>query len=115
MSEKLSLLERLIGATKKKTETNLTALETQIKQQLKGLVYDDELVEELAPVFLKLHGQEGFNQVMELLITKEKQIETISGGDWFKQESNSEDKKTTTEDESVNLVDQILKSQYSEK
>jgi len=118
MSEKPSLLERLLGNAKKKVDENKQNLERQVKQQLKGLVYDDELVEELAPVFMKLHGVEGFNQVMELLVTKEKQIEAISGGDWFKQESSDEQSEEEIEtkqtESSNNPVDEYLSKKYGE-
>lgn len=114
MSDKPSLLERLMGASKKKVDENQDALKATIQQKLKSIVYDEALVEELTPVFMRLNGVDGFNTVFELLETKEKQIEAISGGDWFKQESDSSDKKET-EDESSNLVDEILKKQYPEK
>lgn len=118
MSDKPSLLERLIGGAKNKVDANKQGLEAQIKQQLKGLVYDDELVDELTPVFMRLQGVEGFNQVMELLVTKEKQIETISGGDWFKQESKSEtdeeEIETKQTKQSENLVDDYLMKKYGE-
>lgn len=115
MSDKPSLFERLMGSANKKVDENKGALEAQIKQRLKGIVYDEELVNELAPVFMKLQGQEGFNQVFELLETKEKQIEAISGGDWFKQETNPENKSQEgeqTNEESADLVDQILSQKY---
>ena len=115
MSEKPSLLERLLGSANKKVDENKGALEAQVKQRLKGIVYDDELVNELAPVFMKLQGQEGFNQVFELLETKERQIETISGGDWFKQETKPEDKQELQDNptnESENLVDSYLSEKY---
>jgi hypothetical protein len=114
MSDKPSLLDRLLGASKKKVDENQGALEAQIKAKLKGIVYDEELVTELTPLFMRLNGVEGFNQVFELLETKEKQIEAISGGDWFKQESDSSHKQEK-EEEGSNLVDEILKKQYPEK
>ena len=118
MSDKPSLLDRLLGASKKKVDDNKSVIEEQIKQRLKGLVYDEELVTELTPVFMKLQGVEGFNQVFELLETKEKQIEAIAGGDWFKQESESgTDKEINNEkpnESSTNLVDDILSKKYGE-
>ncbi|HUH58082.1 MAG TPA: hypothetical protein VL020_06170 [Pseudomonadales bacterium] len=119
MSDKsTSLLDRLLGSSKKKMEGNKGELEKQVKEQLKTLVYEDELVEELLPVFLSLQGQQGFDKVVELLTTKEKQIEAISGGDWFKKETEDkenhirEESKTSTQAE---LVDAILKKQYEGK
>lgn len=116
MSDKPSLLERLMGSAKNKADDNKGALEAEIKAKLKGILYDEELVNELTPVFMKLQGVDGFNQVFELLETKERQIEAMSGGDWFKQETNP-DKSTeeqTTED-SASLVDQILSKKYEGK
>lgn len=113
MSDKPSLLDRLMGSASKKVDENKGLLEEQVKQRLKGILYDDALVEELAPVFIKLNGVDGFNQVFELLETKEKQIETISGGDWFKQETKPEGKQDDAdEDESENLVDSYLSEKY---
>lgn len=43
-------------------------------------VYDEELAQEIAPVFAALEGQEGFDKLIELLDSKEKQIEAISKG-----------------------------------
>lgn len=113
------LFERLMGAGKKKAENNKGALEAKIKEQLKGLVYDDELVDELLPVFVKLQGIEGFDKVTELLVTKERQIEAIAGGDWFKQESSDSNTVDTEEEDkqnksSTNPVDEILMNKYKE-
>lgn len=116
MSDKPSLLERLMGSAKNKADDNKGAREAEIKAKLKGILYDEELVNELAPVFMKLQGVDGFNQVFELLETKERQIEAMSGGDWFKQETNP-DKSTEeqTTDDSASLVDQILSKKYEGK
>lgn len=120
MSEqKPTLLERLMGGSKKKAQANVTELEARIKEQLKGLVYDDELVTELVPVFVELTGKPGFDKVVELLVTKEKQIEAIAGGDWFKKDSEQESetiesKPDTDKQTSSNLVEQILRNQHKE-
>lgn len=108
-------MERLLGSSKSKTTNNKAALEEQVKQKLKGLVYDDELVNELLPVFVKLHATEGFDTVYELLEAKEKQIEAISGGDWFKQDSTPD--KNTTDDEDnqeEDSVEQLLSNKYKQ-
>lgn len=83
----MNLLEKLLKGSKGKVTTNKEQAKAKIKQDLKGLLYEDELVEELLPVFESLSSQEGFEKVMELLTTKEKQIEAISGGGYFEQES----------------------------
>ena len=115
MSEvKESLFDRIFKSGKQKTENNQSVLEESVKAKLKGLVYDDTVVEELLPVFVKLHSTEGFNTVQELLEAKEKQIEAISGGDWFKQETKPEDKKEEDTTDGVDPVDELLKQKYEE-
>lgn len=116
-AEKKSLFDKIFSSSSKKAEGNNAALETQIKTKLKSLVYDDEVVTELLPVFMKLHTTEGFNTVYELLEAKEKQIEAISGGDWFKQESDptkKESGESTDDDDDVDPVDEQLKLKYKE-
>lgn len=121
MSDKPTMLERLMGAGKKKVEANQDALTAQVRAQLKALVYDDEMVDELLPVFIGLQGKDGFDKVVELLTTKEKQIEAIAGGDWFKSEkpadSNTQElgNKDESNKSSANLVDDILKAQHEVK
>lgn len=115
----MSMLERLLGASRKKAEGNEEQMKAQLKEKLKGLLYDDELVEEMVPIFLGLQGKPGFDKIVELLETKEKQIEAISGGDWFKKESDANSKVEKEEedetDSSVNLVESILKTKYETK
>ena len=115
-----SMLDKLLGSFKKKAEGNTEVLESQIREKLKGIVYDEALIDELLPTFMKLQSVEGFSKVVELLETKEKQIETITGGDWYKQTTKEEEKEITqeeeeSEDESDSLVDSILKSKYEVK
>lgn len=119
MSEqKASLFERMFKGGKAKTEANTKGLETQLTERLNKLVYDEDLVKELLPVFVKLHTTEGFSKVWEVLEAKEQQIEAISGGDWFKQESD-ESSEQNKKEESTNgdedPVDALLKQQYSNK
>ena len=59
------------------------------KTVLKNIVYDESLIDELAPIFSKLHDIEGFDKVFGLLEAKEQQINQIVEGDWFKQISES--------------------------
>ena len=115
--EKKSLFDKIFSSSSKKAEGNNAALENQIKEKLKTLVYDDEVVTELLPVFMKLHTTEGFNTVYELLEAKEKQIEAISGGDWFKQETDPANKEKDNQDnvdDGVDPVDELLKQKYNE-
>lgn len=116
----MSILDKLLGASKKRALENQPNLEKALKEKLTYILYDEDLVNELLPVFVKLQGQEGFNQVLDLLESKEKQIETISNSDWFKQETKKEDKTINTKEEDEdntdndNLVDSILNKKYGE-
>ena len=110
-----SILERLMGSAKSKASTNQSMLEETVKQKLKGIVYDDELINELLPTFVKLYSVEGFSTVVELLEAKEKQIETISGGDWFKQETDPQNKDQQEQQENESdPVDDLLKTKYKD-
>lgn len=83
----MDLLARLLKSSKSKVDTSREGALKKIKEDLKAVLYDDALVDELLPTFESLYGHEGFEKVMELLTTKEKQIEAISGGNYFKKES----------------------------
>lgn len=112
-----SILERLMGGAKSKASSNQSILEETVKQKLKGIVYDDELINELLPTFVKLYSVEGFSTVVELLEAKEKQIETISGGDWFKQETdpqNKDQQDNTQQENESDPVDELLKTKYKD-
>lgn len=111
-----SILERLMGGAKTKASSNQSALEETVKQKLKGIVYDDELIAELLPTFVKLYSVEGFSTVVELLEAKEKQIETISGGDWFKQETDpqNKDQQQEQQENESDPVDDLLKTKYKD-
>ena len=84
---------------------------SQWEVNLERFVYDPELAKELAPVFVSLLSAEGFDKVIDLLETKEKQIEAISGGsqyqqtDPFQKQEVKEVKPTTATD--------ILKARHS--
>ena len=77
--------------------------------KLTDYVYDADLAKELAPVFAKLSGVEGFDKVLELLATKEKQIEAISSGS--KQQSNPDQKQEQKEVKPQTATD-ILKARH---
>ena len=111
-----SILERLMGGAKSKASSNQSILEETVKQKLKGIVYDDELINELLPTFVKLYSVEGFSTVVELLEAKEKQIETISGGDWFKQETDpqNKDQQQEQQENESDPVDELLKTKYKD-
>ena len=83
-------------------------LVSQWEVNLERFVYDPELAKELAPVFVSLLRAEGFDKVVDLLETKEKQIEAISSQpqqtDPLQKQEVKEVKPTTATD--------ILKSRY---
>ena len=83
---------------------------SQWEVNLERFVYDPELAKELAPIFVSLLSVEGFDKVIDLLETKEKQIEAISGSqhqqtDPLQKQEVKEVKPTTATD--------ILKARHS--
>lgn len=119
LENSMSWLDKLMNGHKGREErAKEDSLETY-KAKLKGIVYDDELVNELAPLFAKLHGQEGFDKVFELLETKEQQIAAISGGDWHSQHTDLQHneepsaKEEPTKKTSL-TAEQILENKYKE-
>lgn len=109
-------LERILSSKSKKVVQNQDDLKAKMRERLLNIVYEEELADELLPVFMNLQHEEGFSMVLELLETKENQIEVISGGDWFKQESKPD--KLIQDDEAVDesgMVDEILKNKYEVK
>ncbi|WP_457808977.1 hypothetical protein [Kushneria sp. EE4] len=100
-------------------EDNEQALE-DIRERLKPILYNDELIDEFAPVFFKLKDSEQVEQIYSLLESKESQIKELSSGDYFKQESSPEDKQEheeseNTDEDAPNYVDQILQQRYNDK
>ena len=85
-------------------------LVSQWEVQLERFVYDPELAKELAPVFVSLLRAEGFDKVIDLLETKEKQIEAISGSSQH-QQTDPLQKQEVKEVKPTTATD-ILKSRY---
>lgn len=113
----MSWLDKMMGGFNKKAEHEQTTALDVMKTKLKGIVYDDELVDELAPIFAKLSTNEGFDKVIELLETKESQLEKIAGGEWTKQitdsddQSSKSDKKDKEQSETLS-AEEILAQKY---
>ena len=85
-------------------------LVSQWEVNLERFVYDPELAKELAPVFVSLLNAEGFDKVIDLLETKEKQIDAISSGS--NQQSNPDQKQEPQEVKPTTATD-ILKARHS--
>ena len=85
-------------------------LVSQWEVYLERFVYDPELAKGLAPVFVSLLSVEGFDKVIELLETKEKQIEAISSGS--NQQSDPDQKQEPQEVKPTTATD-ILKARHS--
>lgn len=83
--------------------------------KLVDFVYDTELAKDLAPVFVKLSSAEGFDKVLELLATKEKQIEAIGAGSnqQSSPEQTQEEKDVRSSAQTYTATD-ILKERYSQ-
>lgn len=86
-------------------------LVSQWEVALEKFVYDPELAKELAPVFVSLLSVEGFDKVIELLETKEKQIEAISSG--CNQQSSPDQKQEPQEVKPQTATD-ILKARHQQ-
>lgn len=114
----MSWFEKIMGAKGTKEQAKQADIESQVKGKLKAIVYDDSIVTELLPVFMQLQGAEGFDKVLELLETKERQIEAMSGGEWFKQETDPDNKEAGKEgggNGAAITADDILKSKFEGK
>lgn len=107
----------------KKPDENVDKNLEHYKSALKNIVYDESLIDELAPIFSKLHDIEGFDKVFGLLEAKEQQINQIVEGEWFKQisesdtastdnENNNEEDSTQQNNKGLSASD-ILKSKYN--
>ena len=86
-------------------------LVSQWEVNLERFVYDPELAKELSPVFVSLLSAEGFDKVIDLLETKEKQIEAISGGSQ-QQQTDPLQKQEAKEVKPTTATD-ILKARHS--
>lgn len=98
---------------RKKAEHQQTSQLEVYKEKLKGIVYDDEIVEELAPIFAKLHSQEGFDKVWEVLEGKETQLEALAGGEWNNVDDSDDEDTTDVTPNKANSKEQdkpVLKS-----
>ena len=83
-------------------------------------VYDEELAQKISPVFAAMEGQEGFDKLIELLDSKEKQIEAISKGSSegkTSPESKGKDAKSvdSQEPEQKASATDILKERFAKK
>ena len=79
--------------------------------RLTAYVYDEELAKELAPIFVELLDTKGFDKVLELLDTKEKQIEAITSG--VKKQTTAPERKQESEEVKPTTATDILKARYS--
>lgn len=102
-------------------QEKLAKVEKEVKERLKSIVYDEQLIEELAPAFTSMYESEYFNQVFELLEVKERQIQAISKGEWFEQESEQGESviegvetETQPSNNQGNLVESYLNKKYGE-
>lgn len=86
-------------------------LVSQWEVQLERFVYDPELAKELAPVFVSLLSVEGFDKVVELLETKEKQIEAIGSGS---NHQSDPDQKQEPQEVKPQTATDILKARYQQ-
>lgn len=95
MTTLLETLRKGFGGKATKQAEDATAVYTQ---KLEGILYDEALVKEFAPIFAKLSQHEGFDKVMEILETKERQLESFTDTNWTEQESGKGDKTLEQDD-----------------
>lgn len=118
----MSWLDKIMNGHGKRADVAKETALTDYTDKLKALVYDEDIVKELAPIFAALHGTKGFDKVVELLETKEQQIAAISGGEWFKQQSDDQhkdgnqnkDESDSSEGKKTLTADEILSNKYKE-
>ena len=97
-----------------------TAKVAEWEAKVIAYVYDAELALGIAPVFAAMEGQEGFDKLIELLDSKEKQIEAISKGSSdgkTSPESKGKDAKSVDnqEPEQKASATDILKERFAKK
>lgn len=112
------MLEALKGKKKPAPTPQVDDL-AAVKERLKKIVYDDKVVDELAPIFGKLEGGDN-SPIWELLEAKEAMLTEV-GEDFFKQSStptvadqddgSAEDKGS----DKIMTAEDILRAQYSAK
>ncbi len=83
---------------------------SQWEVYLERFVYDPQLAKELAPVFVSLLNAEGFDKVIDLMETKEKQIEAISSGS---NHQSDPDQKQEPQEVKPQTATDILKARHS--
>ena len=71
---------------------------------------------ELAPIFAKFSTEDGFDKVMQVLESKENQIEKVMGGEWNKEtDLESQDEQNNQEEQQTTTLtaEQILEQKYN--
>lgn len=116
----MDLFNRLKNGFQSNVKQNNEESLEKIKTRLKGLVYDDELVDEYAPLFAKLSKQDGFDKVMELLEVKERQLISLTDTDWTDNKSakdevvEQEDTEESDGEGTVTTAEAILANMYKQ-
>jgi len=106
-----ALKDEQVAAPKDEPKAALDpVLVSQWEVNLERFVYDPELAKELAPVFVSLLNAEGFDKVIDLLETKEKQIEAISSS---QQQQTDPLQKQETKEVKPTTATEILKARHS--
>lgn len=112
----MSLLNKLTkGFSSKSAKAGEEDL-AKFKEQLTGILYDEELVDEFAPIFAKLSQHEGFDKVVELLETKERMLESHLSNDWTKQDDEDDttlEQEQEKEETAELSAQQILEQQFN--
>lgn len=91
--------------------------ENELKARLKKLVYQDNIVDELLPVFSKLDAEQSA-PIFELLETKEQVISTLFDRESPEEEESTEnnfsEEQEQEEPEDVLTAEEIIRAKYSD-
>ena len=120
----MALFDYMLEAINKRKKAPVTAPVVEVdelaevKARLKKIVYDDAVVDQLAPIFGKLNSDE-YAPVWELLEAKEAMLSEVSE-DLFKQETTPTVKSTDKREpdlsgDKIQTAEDILRAQYSAK
>lgn len=113
----MSILDKLLSGFKTQKDNNNSENIEKLRAKLKVMLYDDELVDELTPIFSKLENTEGFDKVMDLLESKEAQINTLAKeGYWAGKQSDNQDDtndEDDNDDDNDDIVASIINAKYS--
>lgn len=110
------MLDKLLNGYKKRSSKETDEVDSELlesyKKRLTDVLYDEELVNEFAPLFAKVHEYDTEGKLVELLETKERQIESIADGSAFQQSNPEEENEVenSAEEEVDHSVEALIQN-----